>query len=47
METMQQDPSDRGDGKNRYTEYNASCQVKVQKDGFETVSHDFRNIFDN
>ena len=28
------------------TEYNASCQVKVQKDGFETISHDFWNIFD-
>ena len=23
------------------TEYNASCQVNVQKDGFETISHDF------
>ena len=29
-----------------YTEYNASCKVKEQRDRFETISHDFRNIFD-
>ena len=28
------------------TEYNTTCQEKVQKGGFETISHDFRNIFD-
>ena len=29
-----------------FTEYNASCQVKEQKDEFETISHDFRRSFD-
>ena len=29
-----------------FTEYNASCKVKEQKDGFETISHDFRNNLD-
>ena len=29
-----------------YTEYNASLQVKVQKEWFETISQSFRSIFD-